>query len=137
MESSSGHFSSSIKEISTDIFDKCTKPILTYASDTWGYEVLNAIENVYLYFCRKQLGVGVCTPSPAVMGKCGRFDIYLDCFEKLIKYWIKLLGLKNCLLKSCYDMLCIQCNSGRFNWASHVNKLLYVYDFGYTGKSRL
>ena len=117
---------------SCDIFDKCTLPVLTYGSEVWGANVHPSLEKVHLLFCRRQLGVGSSAASPAVLGECGRYGIYINCYVKCVKYWIKLLSLpENCLLKACYDMLFIQCNAGRLNWASDIKLLLYRYGFGY------
>jgi len=117
---------------SCEIFDKCTLPILTYGSEIWDTEVHTAIENVHLNFCRNQIGVGSKTAHPAILGECGRYNLYIECLTKCIKYWLKLIALpENCLLKACYNMLFTQCNQGRANWASRIKLILQQHGFGY------
>ena len=78
-------------ETASDIFDKCIVPILTYGSEVWGYKVHKSIENVHSKFCKVQLGVGNNTPTPALLGECGRDRMYISCIVKCVKYWLKLV----------------------------------------------
>ena len=55
------------------------------------------------------LGVGQHTPTVAVLGQCGRYKLYIDCYIKCIKYWFKLLALpENSLLHNSYDLMYAQ-----------------------------
>ena len=117
---------------SRKLFDKCIIPVLTYGSQIWGTRVNATIENVKLKFCKRQLGVGTTTPSVAVLGECGTFPIFIQCFINVLKYWFKLVNLPNdSLLRSCYDMLCVHVAAGRENWAGDVKSILYRHGFGY------
>ena len=79
-----------------------------------------------------QLGVGSKAPGPSVLGECDRHSVYVYCYIRCIKYWLKILALPNdSIVKSCYAMMRNYCNNGRTNWASEVKKLLYRYGFGY------
>ena len=115
-----------------EIFDKCTLPVITYGSEIWGSSVNSSIENVMIKYCRMQLGVGSKAPGPSALGECGRHSVYVYCYIRCIKYWLKILALPNdSIVKSCYLMMRNYCNNGRTNWASEVKKLLYRYGFGY------
>ena len=117
---------------SRTLFEKCITPIVTYGSQIWGTQVNQSTESVLISFCKKQLGVGSTTPSVAVLGECGMFPLYLQCYENVIKYWLKLVSLEgNSLLKSCYKMLYDYERAGRKNWAKDVKELLYMYGFGF------
>lgn len=59
-----------------------TLPVVTYASEIWGYKVHNCIEAVLLKLCRIQLGVGSKSPTPAVLGECGRYGVYVHSYLK-------------------------------------------------------
>ena len=84
-----------------------------------------------------QLGVGSKVPGPAVLGECGRHSVYVYCYIRCIKYWLKILALPNdSIVKSCYIMLQNYCNNGRTNWASEVKKLLYHYGFRYAWENQ-
>ena len=108
------------------IFDKCVLPILLYGSEIWGFNVHRVIESILLKFCRQQLGVGSKAPAPALRGECGRHCIYVLCYVRFVKYWLKLISLpEDSLLKSCYNMLYEHANAGRENWASQV-KYMFI-----------
>lgn len=117
---------------SCELFKKCIVPILTYGCEVWGTRVHYSIENVLLSFCKKQLGVGSSTPTPAVLGECGQFPLFISCYLKTIKYWLKIIEMpENCLVRSCYQMMYNVVNVGRKNWASDVKNILFSYGFGY------
>lgn len=116
---------------SGNIFEKCIVPIAVYGCEIWGAKVHNAIERIVLKFCRQQLGVSSKTASPALLGECGRHSMYVHCYVRCVKYWIKLLRLPvGHLLKSCYLMLLNLCSIGRLNWVSDIKNMLYRYGFG-------
>ena len=116
---------------SSNIFNKCIIPIALYGSEIWGAKVHNTIESVLLKFCRQQLGVSSKSASPALLGECGRHSMYVYCYIRCIKYWLKLLNLPDGhLLRSCYNMLLKHSNAGRINWASDIRNLLYRLGFG-------
>ena len=115
-----------------EIFDTVIVPTVTYTSEIWGYKVYNLIENVQIKFCRQFLGVGSQTPNVAVLGKCGRFPLFVIYYTKCVKYWLKLLTTENGELpKSAYNMSLALCEVGKINWVSHVKNLLFRYGFGF------
>ena len=117
---------------SCQLFDKCTVPVLTYGSEVWGTDVNICIENVQLKFCKSELGVGSKAATLAVLGECGRNHLSILCNIKAISFWIKLLSLPDeNLVKSCYNLLYVQCERGKKNWASRIKQLLFQYGYGY------
>ena len=118
--------------IACNLFDKCIAPILTYGSEIWGTDVHSSIERLHNKFCKMQLGVGTNTPTPAVLGECGRDHIYVACLCKCVKYWLKIVSLPtDSLLGSCYSLLYQQCLAGKVNWASKIRDILFRYGFGW------
>ena len=117
---------------SCNIFDKCVVPVLTYGSEVWGTAVHKSVESIHLKFCKNQLGVGSRTPTPAVLGECGRERLYVTCIIKCVKYWSKIISLPaESLLRSCYLVMCNRCHLGKTNWASKIRDILYSYGFGW------
>ena len=117
---------------SCNIFDQCVVPVLTYGSEVWGTDVHKAIENIHLKFCKNQLGVGSRTPTPAILGECGRERLYVTCIIKCVKYWLKIISLPaESLLWSCYSVMYNRCHLGKTNWASKIRDILYRYGFGW------
>ena len=117
---------------SNEIFDKCIVPVSIYGCEVWGMKVYQCVENNLVKFCRHQLGVGSKAPIPAILGECGRKRMYVLCYTKCIKYWLKLIKLREgSLLKSCYNLAYNQCQAGRCNWAKDVKNILYSFGFGF------
>ena len=115
-----------------DIFDKCVLPVVSYGSEIWGTDVHKTIENVHLKFCKKQLGVGSKTPTPAVLGECGRERIFVACIIKSVEFWLKIISLPvESLLGSCYALNYNKCQLGKTNWASKIRDILNSYGFGW------
>ena len=115
-----------------DSFDKCVLPVVSYGSEIWGTDVHKSIENVHLKFCKIQLGVGSKTPTPAVLGECGRERIFVACVIKSVKFWLKIISLDvESLLVSCYALNYRQCQLGKKNWASKIRDILNGYGFGW------
>ena len=107
-------------------------PVVSYGSEIWGTDVHKSIENVHLKFCKKQLGVGSKTPTPAVLGECGRERIFVACIIKSVKFWLKIISLPvESLLGSCYALNYRQCQLGKTNWASKIRDILNGYGFGW------
>jgi len=113
------------------LFDKCVAPILSYGSEVWGLYMNKCIENTHIQFCKKMLGVGSKTPTVAVLGDCGRYPMYITCYTKCLKYWLKILLLpQTSLVRSSYDMLFKLDEVGRCNWVTKVKHILLSYGFG-------
>lgn len=122
---------------SNKLFDKCVIPVLTYGSEIWGSKAHSIIENPLLKFCRYQLGVSSKSCTPALLGECGKHRLYIICYIKTVKYWLKLVNLSlSSLLKSSYIMLYNLCNAGRQNWASEIRDILYRFGFGYVWQAQ-
>ena len=114
------------------LFDTTIMPILTYASEVWGYQPYSDIENVQVNFCKYLVHVGGKTSNVAVMGELGRFPVFTSTYVKVIKYWIKLVEMDNTQLpKSAYNTLYLLDDAGKTNWVTHVKNLLYRYGFAY------
>ena len=119
------------------LFDKCIIPIATYGSEIWGANFHSVTENLLIKFCRKQLGVGSKSCAPALLGECGKHGLYINCYVKMVKYWLKLVNIEDVsLLKSCYDMLFQLSKAGRCNWASGIRAILYKYGFGHVWEAK-
>ena len=117
---------------SCELFNKCTVPVLTYGSEVWGTDVNTCIENVQLKFCKTVLGVGSKAASPAILGECGKNNLYILCYLKAVSYWLKLISLpNNNLTKSCYNLMFLQCERGKKNWASKIKQILFQFGYGY------
>ena len=114
------------------LFDSMVKPILLYASEIWGSQFADVIENVQVQYCKSFLGVGPTVNDCMALGECGRLPLCTEYYLKIIKYWCKLLQMApNRYPRNCYLMLKQHDDIGRVNWATSVKNLLYRYGFGY------
>lgn len=50
------------------MFDKAIEPILLYGSEIWGFENLEILEKVQLYFCKHTLRLKQSTQTSWFMG---------------------------------------------------------------------
>ena len=73
-----------------EIFDTVIVPTATYASENLGHKVHNSMENVQLNFCRQLLSVDSHAPNVAALEECGKFPLFIICYKKFDKYWLKL-----------------------------------------------
>ena len=120
------------------MFDKCVIPIISYGAEIWGSEVHSSIERVHTKFCKQQLGVGINTPNCAALGECGRDSVYVYCFIKCIKYWLRLISLpEQSLLKSCYNLQYKCSILGKSNWASNIRDIFLGTVLARFGKSKM
>ena len=71
------------------------------------------------------------------LGECGRNGVYVVCYVKCIKYWLKLISSEDgSLLKSCYNMQVTQSNAGRKNWATDIKNMLFSFGYGYAWENQ-
>ena len=54
------------------IFDSMVKPMLCYASETWGYKYVDNIESVQVKFCKQYCNLSQSTANYFALGECGR-----------------------------------------------------------------
>ena len=58
------------------------------------------------------------TPTPAVLGECGRERLHVTCIIKCVKYWLRIISLPaESLSRSCYSVMYNRCHLGKTNWA--------------------
>ena len=67
------------------IFDSKICPILLYGSEIWGLDIVNEIETVHLFACKRFLGVKSSVSSNVIRGECGRYPLYIFTFKRAIK----------------------------------------------------
>ena len=115
-----------------ELFDKLVSPILSYASEVWGFCQANAIERVHMQFCKKLMGVKKTTQNDSVYGELGRTCYTTKRYLIIIKYWLKLLLTpENKYIKLVYNIMLkdIQEMPNKTNWASLVRQLLMSLGF--------
>lgn len=113
------------------IFDSKIKPMLLYGSEIWGTKFCAEIEAVHVKFCKTVLNVGKTTYNDVAIGDCGRFHLFVDYQLRAIKFWCKILSMKNeKFAKKSYLQLKLHDESGRNNWASQMRILLCNLGFG-------
>ena len=93
------------------LFDTYVGSIANYGCEVWGAHSAPDIEKVHMDFCKSILGVKSATTNAVIYCELGRLP--LECVRKLriLKYWLKLLATKNCILKSCYEHMCDEMSS--------------------------
>ena len=71
-----------------NLYDSMIKPILTYASDFWGFLKMpgsNPIETLFISFCKQLLGVQKQTTNAGVLLELGQLPLLIRARKKAIK----------------------------------------------------
>ena len=115
------------------IFDTKIQPIVTYASEVWGILDKNTnAEKIHMFACKKFLNVSDRTPNTMVLGELGRYPLFINCYMKAFKYWLRLLKMSNVRLpRQAYTMLMTMDSNGKENWASKIRSTLQQLGFGF------
>ncbi len=114
------------------IFDSKISPILLYGCEIWGVDIFKEVEAVHMFCCKRFLNVKRSTSNHVVRGECGRYPMYICTYKRVVRYWCKICKMPdNRFVKKCYNMLLLDCENGKTNWASRVKHILYSFGFGY------
>ena len=104
------------------LFDAFVGSILLYTSEILGFS--KSIKRVHLKFCKRLLNVRLNTCTAGVYGELGRYPLYISRYNRIIKYWCKVV---NSDIKRLYEQGLRDCENGNVNWVPSVKKLLNKY----------
>lgn len=110
------------------LFETCVKSILCYGCEVWGSHKANDIDKVFMKFYKRLLGVKSNCNNAMVYIELGCLPLRSVRIIRIVKYWFKLLGTTNCILKSCHVNLTIDCTKAKrscSNWAAFIRSELY------------
>ena len=112
------------------IFDSCVLPILNYGSEVWGFHEGKNVDKVYHDFCKFVAGLPTTTPNIAARGEFGRKRLITYRYNRIIKYWSKLLE-NNCneILRASYQEQLRLDSLGKNVWVSDVRTILCSMGF--------
>ena len=114
------------------MFDTKVSPILLYGSELSGLEIRDNIERVHYYLCKRFLNVSFRANNYATLGECGRFPLYINTANRVLKYWNKIIHMpEQRYIYKCYKMFYYLDSLGRHNWATDVKQILNNTGFGY------
>ena len=107
------------------MFDAQIEPLLSYAGEIWGLYKNNQIEAVHIFAMKRFLYIPMHASNKFLYGETGRYPLYVKIYIKCIKYWFKLLKLPQTrLCRQAFDMMMIQNELGKNNWASKLKNVL-------------
>ncbi|XP_053395382.1 uncharacterized protein LOC123523921 isoform X1 [Mercenaria mercenaria] len=115
-----------------ELFDKLILPILNYGSEIWGLNESMVLERVHLSFCKRLLGVKIQTQNNFIYGELGRTSLLTRRAMGVIKYWLKIIQMKNeKYVKVVYDLMCrqLEVKPNSNSWAKSVKNLLQSLGF--------
>ena len=111
-------------DLQLKLFDHTVLPILTYASEVWGYENIDMIEKIHNDFLRKITLARKSTPLYMLYGETGRFPLEIIVKSRMIGYWNRLIHSKGTKL----SLLIYQCLFNSANapskWVSSIRNIL-------------
>ena len=119
-----------------NLFNSMVSPILFYCSEVWGCRRADPIEKFHLYFLKNVLNVKTSTPNCFVYGELGVFPLYIERQVRVIKFWLKVIGMQenynNSFLYKVYlELLNTTITHPReVTWATLVRDMLNNSGFG-------
>ena len=115
-------------ETKLHVFDTYVSSVLNYGCEVWGFHPAHDIEKVHMNFCKRILNVKRSATNVVILSELGRTPLCIDRKIRILKYWLKLLKTKNCILKSLYEDM-LQCQNC-CNWLCQVKSILLSLGFG-------
>lgn len=98
--------------IKNKLFNALVKPVLLYACEIWGPELLSyktpfdksTIEQVHIKFCKQSLNVPWYTENIACRAELGRYPLSIDIKASICSYWQRLKhSTNNVLLREAFQ----------------------------------
>ena len=105
-----------------EMFDKAIVPILLYGSEIWGFENIDILERVQLYFCKHILRLKQSTPNFMIYGELGRYPLSIKSKLRMVNFWIQLNSNDNMIS----SILCKLLNINFYNYGFRNNWLCFV-----------
>ena len=121
-------------DIMLELFDKTILPILLYGSEVWGYEKYQALDCVYLRYCKYLFGLKQSTPNCMIYGETGRYPVHIHITFRIINYWLKITrSHESKINKKLYDIARNKYENGInvTKWIEFVRNTLFKNGFGY------
>ena len=114
------------------LFGSLVVPIILYGSEVWGAYSFKLIDQLYLRFCKRILGVKSQTSNAAVLGELGRFPLSIIAKERTLKQYLKIMKNSDTLMYKVFNDLKTNENVIVSNsWVLSVRKLLNDLGYGY------
>lgn len=122
-----------LNSISCDIFfklfDSQVQPILLYASEVWGMESCDIIENVHLFALKKFLNVSRQTPNTMIYSETGRYSLSINATLRSVKYWLRIIKMPHSRLpRKAYEMMKMRLGV-KDNWYTKLKAVLSEHGF--------
>lgn len=106
------------------LFDHTVSPILTYASEVFGFENLDNIENVHSIFLRKITKARKSTPMYMIYGELGRYPVSINIKCRMISFWSRLiLGKQQKISLGIYKYM-LNHPRYEFKWLNKIKDIL-------------
>ena len=113
------------------LFESLVQPILMYGCEIWGFHKADDIEKVHVKFLKQILGVRRQTRHIAVYGEVGRVPLSVLRKVRILKYWYKILSLRDTLFFKVYSQQVNSLMQGATenNWVLQLKTLLNKLGF--------
>ena len=109
------------------LFDSLVKPVLLYGCEIWGSIVANpnnVINKFVNKFYKTLLGVPQHTSTAGIHAELGRFPIFTNIKQTMIKFWFRLVTLpKSRLVSHCYWSL-LNLEPGNVPWLNAIKDVI-------------
>ena len=111
-------------DLSLKLFDHTIIPILTYASEIWGYEDLSIIENIHRDFLRTIFKLRKSTPLYMLYAETGRYPLSIVVKFRAIGFWLNMItGDTNKLSYKVYRYM-LNIPNFKSKWLTFVRQII-------------
>ena len=100
-------------------------PVLTYASELWGYGESASIERIILKFTKYILEVPFNTSNSAVLGEWGLYPVWVSTKLKPVRFWNRICeGNASVLVEDALILSCSLASSGKYSWFKNLSAVV-------------
>ena len=111
-------------DLQLKLFDHTVLPIITYASEIWGFESCKILETIHNQFLRSILHVRKSTPLYMIYAELGRYPIELTIQSRMVSFWARLISGKQSKLSFVLYQKLVLTQGIQSKWANKIKDIL-------------
>lgn len=120
------------------LFDWFIGEIVNYFSEVWGNNIGCNIAKLHTDVCKHILGVKKSTNAAYLYAELGCVPLVHYRMFNIINFWKNVLIIDNCIIRHCYEVMCINCEEHSYkNWVFDVKKILIDLGFYYISTNQI
>lgn len=115
------------------LFHSIASTVVLYGSHIWALRYMDIVEQFFVQFYKRLLGVSRCTASYLITLETDDYTGKIKVVTQAVKYWLKLLRMEdNRYAKNCFLHLFAESNNTnvdtRYNWVAQMREIFTCFD---------